>query len=898
MYNNLLDQFREQYKSNELIYEDFDHILEQFGKLDSRCQLEDQVKRSLYDMLKEKQQVNYATIEILVFQYLIQQPIEEIQIDPNTIGKYAKKVPQDMLVELSNEFLQQFTNFYKLCVNKFQQIAEYKDIQKLAQDLKRTIKLDPTDILRYIQVLVNEQDKVFLNDILNLINDLERIIIQTQRKQVKQKNNSQKPQEVLDLSSDEEKLHQKRVDYSNIVYQNVDLLRQQKFFQKHKEGNNFLQEIVKAVQQLDHHIKLVNKHSDEVESKFEEIFLEKELMQSQLEQFETQNKTLEQQVQALLEDNDYLQLQFQAKLDEKDILQQKYNKSIEDQQSISAILTENKLKQNEIDRLEQQIQKQKKEIERLNENSKELMKIIETLELNQQIEENAENVEKPQPQQIIVNEELTQELKQIIENLQLDVFDYKQKITRLEQENLDLRIQSNHYKDLYGSSQQELVNMRTSVMPGSNLRFSTNPQSNLRFSTNPNRLTNNQLRIPPKPSYMPLGILSSNRQSTQRQSVSPLISTKIPRISFTPQLPIEEQDEQTLIDQQDRKQTLTFGGDTLIENFKSFFNLMKANQSDEIQQPEINDDILYVRDYLNIRGEPKVSEKIRAERELHDNLFQRCLSDSVYRIDAKGNKARRIIFLTEYNFYIFEGEKKPTKLSRQYPIDHIKSLIFSETSPILCCIKIKDSDDYLIETFKRSELNTYLTEVFVARKLQLFQLDFRTSFAIKFKGLKDPKKIEDVQKQGYLDGGKMSPFKVSQLQGNQSTKVGWLQMHKKGIFKDWQEVFVLLTNVGLIIFKKPGDMEPILFVSIVEAMVIKNPLTEHNKQFIFKIRYQVSEMDFLFATTSQQSLDEWHDMIQQAVMEQLRIQKKFLDSQQTEITKQRTKTLQDQFDQK
>lgn len=56
-------------------------------------------------------------------------------------------------------------------------------------------------------------------------------------------------------------------------------------------------------------------------------------------------------------------------------------------------------------------------------------------------------------------------------------------------------------------------------------------------------------------------------------------------------------------------------------------------------------------------------------------------------------------------------------------------------------------------------------------------------------------------------------------------------------------------------------MEPILFVSIVEAMVIKNPLTEHNKQFIFKIRYQVSEMDFLFSTTSQQSLDEWHDMI-------------------------------------
>ena len=98
-----------------------------------------------------------------------------------------------------------------------------------------------------------------------------------------------------------------------------------------------------------------------------------------------------------------------------------------------------------------------------------------------------------------------------------------------------------------------------------------------------------------------------------------------------------------------------------------------------------------------------------------------------------------------------------------------------------------------------------------------------------------------MQKHGYLDGGKQSPFKVSQLKGNESAKVGWLQMYnKKLLFKDWQEVFILLTNVGLIIFKKPGEMTPLLFVSIVEAMVVKNPIgSEVHKEFMFKVNLSI-----------------------------------------------------------
>lgn len=57
-------------------------------------------------------------------------------------------------------------------------------------------------------------------------------------------------------------------------------------------------------------------------------------------------------------------------------------------------------------------------------------------------------------------------------------------------------------------------------------------------------------------------------------------------------------------------------------------------------------------------------------------------------------------------------------------------------------------------------------------------------------------------------------------------KLGWLYLLKLNFLNSerWKEVFVILTNVGLILFKKPGDFEPILFVSLVDAIVIKDPI--------------------------------------------------------------------------
>lgn len=46
----------------------------------------------------------------------------------------------------------------------------------------------------------------------------------------------------------------------------------------------------------------------------------------------------------------------------------------------------------------------------------------------------------------------------------------------------------------------------------------------------------------------------------------------------------------------------------------------------------------------------------------------------------------------------------------------------------------------------------------------------------------------------------------------------------------------MLCDVGLILFKKPGDLEPLLFVPIVDALVIKNPKSvEKSKPNMIKV---------------------------------------------------------------
>lgn len=112
----------------------------------------------------------------------------------------------------------------------------------------------------------------------------------------------------------------------------------------------------------------------------------------------------------------------------------------------------------------------------------------------------------------------------------------------------------------------------------------------------------------------------------------------------------------------------------------------------------------------------------------------------------------------------------------------------------------------------------------------------------------------------------MSPESVLAIyQGayNGAIKIGYLELFKKRTFKSqWEEKFVILSQIGLIVFSEPGLNEPELFVPIGGELtnVIRNPKGE-SVPYCLKILYQSSEIHYLLAAKSVADMDEWYDAI-------------------------------------
>ncbi|CAK65364.1 unnamed protein product (macronuclear) [Paramecium tetraurelia] len=936
MFQDVISEFRNFYSNRNLPFEDFILILDEFAKLDVRCQLDEQTKKQLYAFISEKQEgiVTYSTVETLVFEFLLQQEIPpyKTNILPKTLGRQAQRLPRDMLEVLTNDFLIQFKNLYKLIENRYGIDIEYEELENLCKELQRTMKINAVEMLRYIQPLVDEHQKVSIKELLELCNDLERIIINQHSNQSNKEvqpliQNQQIVPQYQHVSTDDE-LQQgtqrqsevvDKKEYANIVYQQTDIIIQKKYV--NQQGKQHLNEINQAVKKMEAQISIlqdeVKQKNQKLESlvvenakKIEEAMIEKELAKTQLRQFESDIVNKDQQIEIFLQDIDMFQGESNRYQEQCTVLQQQINDYHDQLKSITKIETELKESYIENKKLNEQLSKSKSEITRLTQNNKSLMSIIQEYENKQNTEQEyvQVNVQDQNKDLIKGYEEKLNDLQQQYHLLEQTNTDLEKQLNQNESQIIDLKRELNHYKKLYENLNCENQQLRSSIMPRPS---AFGKQFNLGGLGRMSKLSSAEGGFPLKScmigrmssarmssirgypqtrsSYFnPLDDLQSGglkineidetdqqepdqQQTDQQKKIVIRINPKYEESVFEQINEGEEENDQTVHKIEPNNQETQ---NQLLQNFDKFWiGLKNKNQQESIfdpQQIQIDENQLYERDFLGIRNDQKVKEYLRIENNVHKQIIQRCFSDSIYRVDSKGKRARRIIYLSEYTFFVFFGEKKPKKLSRNFAIKDIKAIIFSETSPVICCIKIAGCDDLLMETFKRTELNIYLTEIFNSQRLLPYNIEFQSDFRIKFSGQNDEVIFSQVSKrQGYQDQGKASAYKVS-------TKQGWLHLLKMNFLNSerWKEVFVILTNVGLILFKKPGDFEPILFVSLVDAIVIKDPIFQTHQHHLLKIRYENSEYEYLFSATSAILKDEWHDVIQQTIMEQVRNQKK------------------------
>ncbi len=61
-------------------------------------------------------------------------------------------------------------------------------------------------------------------------------------------------------------------------------------------------------------------------------------------------------------------------------------------------------------------------------------------------------------------------------------------------------------------------------------------------------------------------------------------------------------------------------------------------------------------------------------------------------------------------------------------------------------------------------------------------------------------------------------------------KIGFLEIFSSNLIKQifslnqWKDKFIVLSQVGILVFDKPGNSKPSLFISLAGAILIHNPI--------------------------------------------------------------------------
>lgn len=239
-------------------------------------------------------------------------------------------------------------------------------------------------------------------------------------------------------------------------------------------------------------------------------------------------------------------------------------------------------------------------------------------------------------------------------------------------------------------------------------------------------------------------------------------------------------------------------------------------------------DIDLKQDYVNMSTVPYVRKEL--ER-LGDTTLQPqvCYSDSIFLFDKGFNKNRCIIVITSHSISFFNTKK--TKLIKFYLLKSLKGITISAENFTLSVFHFDKQADLLLESYRRLEMISYANQMLHLSKLPKFNLTVRKRFIIKSDvNQQIPEKIE------VSDPNLKITLPYMQDTIRNTKKSGYLSKLKSNWYgTSSTEYFCILSNIGILYFKKYGDRKPNGFQPILGAKVYKEennmekkaPLTIH-----------------------------------------------------------------------
>lgn len=260
-------------------------------------------------------------------------------------------------------------------------------------------------------------------------------------------------------------------------------------------------------------------------------------------------------------------------------------------------------------------------------------------------------------------------------------------------------------------------------------------------------------------------------------------------------------------------------------------------------------------------------EKIQ-ERQFTSEIF----SDSIFLLDPKKGKIRLALVLTKYRLFAFRIEN--WKLHYRTDLDRIDKIIIASESCAFICLQIKKEsggvDELVIESFRRVEIIAYIAEIFKDRDIPMFKVT--ASRTIEIKAKESPKLTVSTPSstKSPKDGAPLTPTlqadkkskKSSENQFMQeairnSKKSGFMRKVRKGVFGQvsTDEYFFVLSDIGLIYFRKYGDLKTAAFLPVLGGEVSKVPKSTFGKDWIISIK--TSDMEKHLQCYSELEMEDW-----------------------------------------
>lgn len=272
------------------------------------------------------------------------------------------------------------------------------------------------------------------------------------------------------------------------------------------------------------------------------------------------------------------------------------------------------------------------------------------------------------------------------------------------------------------------------------------------------------------------------------------------------------------------------------------------------------------KDYLNCHERQQVLKDLKSNHE--DKFGGECLSDFIFLYDKKLRKKRMCILITSKHLYVYDYRN--WKIVFMNELNNLVAMSIAARNCTLVSMHFATGTDLMLESYRRIEIILYCAQNVKEAGLELFKLKIRknfrqTSSAQKGQGQAtkpdDDAPLKDVPLKDVEKAKKHMEVGFLQETIRNSKKSGFMRLHKKGFFgqNSFTEFFFILSDIGLVYFKKYGDKHAHGFVPILGGTTKQYPRTQFSKDFVFAIRFADDET--ILQAASKVEEEDWLKLI-------------------------------------